>query len=375
MVEGITVAAETQTLAIVRAEPTAVTRTPLLEPGNLAELQQLGTLMAQSGFFQDARQAAQACVKIMAGREMGFPPIASMCGISIIEGKPATGANLLAAAMKRAGYSWRVVQRDAKGCKLIMSFRGEEIGPTEFLEDDAKRAELLNKKNWQRYPRSMYFARCISDAARTYAPEVLAGLPAYTAEELGAENTDEDGNVIITKKEAAEQQLAVAQQRIAEEKAKLEAEEKKQDHTRPVHAASAPPVAPPAAAAETAGGGGNRTAPASEVEPDVQELWKRMGTSRSGIKMAFEALKVQLTAACSGNERVAMEHYKRILGHHGVEHYESFKNIRDVRQCAREIFLFAKELNPPQEEFTATDDDLPADLFGNRAEGDKYGVD
>jgi hypothetical protein len=49
-----------------------------------------------------------ACVKILAGREMGFPPIASMVGISIIEGKPAAGANLLAAAMKRAGYTWRV---------------------------------------------------------------------------------------------------------------------------------------------------------------------------------------------------------------------------------------------------------------------------
>jgi hypothetical protein len=170
--------------------------TPLLEPNSLIELQQLGALMAQSGFFSDARQAAQACVKILAGREMGFPPIASMVGISIIEGKPAAGANLLAAAMKRAGYTWRVVQRDTKGCKLVLSFKGQEIGPSEFTEDDARRANLLGKRNWQQYPRSMYFARCISDAARTYAPEALAGLPAYTAEELGAEESTEDGALI-----------------------------------------------------------------------------------------------------------------------------------------------------------------------------------
>lgn len=175
----------------------AIARSEILQPNSLGELEQLGKLMAASGFFQDARGAAQACVKILAGREMGFPPIASMTGISIIDGKPATGANLLAASMKRAGYTWQVLQRDAKGCRLVVSFRGQLCGPSEFLEDDAKRANLLGKSNWQRWPRSMYFARAITDAARTYAPEVFAGIPPYTAEELGAQDTTEDGGPIV----------------------------------------------------------------------------------------------------------------------------------------------------------------------------------
>jgi hypothetical protein len=45
--------------------------TPLLEPNNLGELQQLGTLMAQSGFFSDAREAAKACVKYPGGARDG----------------------------------------------------------------------------------------------------------------------------------------------------------------------------------------------------------------------------------------------------------------------------------------------------------------
>ena len=59
--------------------------------------------MAASGFFPDARQAAQAVVKILAGQELGFGPFASMTGVSIIQGKPVLGANLLAAAVKSTG--------------------------------------------------------------------------------------------------------------------------------------------------------------------------------------------------------------------------------------------------------------------------------
>ena len=62
----------------------------------------LGTVLARSGYFQDARDAAQAVVKVLAGRELGFPPIASMRGIHIIKGQVALSANLIAAAIKRS---------------------------------------------------------------------------------------------------------------------------------------------------------------------------------------------------------------------------------------------------------------------------------
>lgn len=176
-------------------EPTTteLQRVTILEPNSMAELQQLGTLMAQSGFFSDAKGAAQACVKILAGRELGMPPIASMVGISIIAGKPVVGSNIIASVMKRQGYSWTVQQRDEHGCKLTVFHNGKEAGKTEFLKADAERAGLLGKDNWRKFPRNMYFARAISDAARTFAPEVFSGVPAYTAEEMGASETAEDG--------------------------------------------------------------------------------------------------------------------------------------------------------------------------------------
>ena len=36
----------------------------------------LGKVLAQSGYFADSREAAQAVVKILAGQELGFGPIA-----------------------------------------------------------------------------------------------------------------------------------------------------------------------------------------------------------------------------------------------------------------------------------------------------------
>ena len=80
---------------------------------SLADTMQLGDILAKSGFFSDTKEAAQAVVKVLAGRELGFGPIASMTGVHIVQGKPSLGANLLGAAIKGSGrYNYRVVHLD-----------------------------------------------------------------------------------------------------------------------------------------------------------------------------------------------------------------------------------------------------------------------
>jgi len=74
--------------------------TNAIVPINMPELMEIGKVMAASGFFDDARQASQAIVKVLAGRELGFGPFASMTGIHIIKGKPVIAANLYAAAIR-----------------------------------------------------------------------------------------------------------------------------------------------------------------------------------------------------------------------------------------------------------------------------------
>ena len=67
---------------------------------SIDEVMRVGKAMASSGYFKDANDVAKAVVKVLAGREMGFGPFASMTGIHIIQGKPAIGSNLMAAAVK-----------------------------------------------------------------------------------------------------------------------------------------------------------------------------------------------------------------------------------------------------------------------------------
>lgn len=155
------------------------------------DLPTLANAFAESGFFADSRQAAQAFVKIQAGRELGFAPVASMTGIHIISGRVTLSANLIASAIKRSGrYSYKVLTLDDSTCELEFTEGGSPIGKSKFTAADAKRA---GTKNMDRFPRNMLFARAISNGAKWYTPDVFGG-PVYTPEELGAD-VDEDGNV------------------------------------------------------------------------------------------------------------------------------------------------------------------------------------
>ena len=76
-----------------------MTETKALAVFSLEDTMSLGSVLAKSGYFSDAKGEAQAVVKVLAGREMGFGPIASMTGVHIVQGKPTIGANLLGAAI------------------------------------------------------------------------------------------------------------------------------------------------------------------------------------------------------------------------------------------------------------------------------------
>lgn len=156
----------------------------------------LGKVLAQSGYFADSREVAQAVVKILAGQELGFGPIASMTGVNIIKGKVTLSANLIASAIKRSGrYNYRVVTMTDEACRVDFYEAGERIGTSEFTMQNAKDAGLATGDNWRKFPRNMLFARAISNGAKWYCPD-LSGGPIYTPDELGATVDGETGEVI-----------------------------------------------------------------------------------------------------------------------------------------------------------------------------------
>jgi hypothetical protein len=157
----------------------------------------LGQVLAQSGYFADARQAAQAAVKVLAGQELGLGPIAAMTGIHIVQGKVTLGANLIAALIRKSGrYDYRVAELTDLVCRIEFTDGEAVAGESSFSMDDAKRAGLLGKPGpWQAHPRNMLFARAMSNGAKWFCPEIFAGAPIYTPDELGAQ-VDSDGEVV-----------------------------------------------------------------------------------------------------------------------------------------------------------------------------------
>ena len=161
------------------------------------DLSRIGKMMAVSGYFQDARDAAQAAVKVQAGMEMGFGPFASMTGIHIIKGRPSVGANLMASAVKNnPKYDYRVKKMEDSEVQIeffeIINGKRESIGVSSFTAAEARKA---GTQNMEKFPRNMLFARAMSNGIRWYCPDVFAGNTTYTPEELGAE-VDEEGNII-----------------------------------------------------------------------------------------------------------------------------------------------------------------------------------
>jgi hypothetical protein len=174
-----------------------MTQALTVQTTTLGETMQLGELLAASGFFQDSRGAAQAVVKVLAGREIGFGPIASMTGINVIQGRVSISANLMAAAIKRSGrYDYRVKEMTPQRCEIEFRERNgdkwEIIGSSEFTAQDARQA---GTKNMDKFARNMLFARAMSNGARWYCPDIFGG-SVYTPEEMGATVDGETGEVI-----------------------------------------------------------------------------------------------------------------------------------------------------------------------------------
>lgn len=152
---------------------------------DLNEVLTLGKTLAASGYFSDAKDAAQAAVKVLAGSELGIGPVASMTGIYIVKGRVTMSANLMAAQIKRSGkYNYRVATMQNDMVSIVFYEGKDEIGTSSFSKADAEAAGLWNSSDpWRKTPRNMLFARAMSNGARWFCPDIFSG-PVYTPDEL-----------------------------------------------------------------------------------------------------------------------------------------------------------------------------------------------
>ena len=180
----------------------------------------LARQFAISGQFDDLKKGspeqniATAMTKIQLGRSWGFSQADSVRYIYFTNGKPAVENDIVAGKLSQAGYawdiewSWRTVDKDKQGkpvtpykrcagCTLwlkrwdsdsktyrpMLDRSNEQISET-FTEADALTAmiwekgsqiPLLEKWNYQSWPRDMFYWRAISRVRKFHAPAVLRG--------------------------------------------------------------------------------------------------------------------------------------------------------------------------------------------------------
>lgn len=146
---------------------------------HLADVGELAVRIAGTDFVPKGMQGKPASVAacVLYGAEIGVGPMRSLAGIHVVEGRAAMSAELMRALVLAAGHDIRVVELTATRCVLLGTRRGSTDGTqVQYTTDDAKRAGVLGKQVWQRYPREMLLARCTTLLCRSTFPDVIGGM-------------------------------------------------------------------------------------------------------------------------------------------------------------------------------------------------------
>lgn len=141
--------------------------------------------------------AANAFVAAETGAALGLEPLQALASIAVINGRAALSSDLMAAVIRRAGHTLRIVENSPESvtATLIRADDKQFEFTVTWDKDKAVKAGLWGQKGpWSQYPTQMLRARAITEVARQGASEALMGM-IYSPEDFGATITD-TGEVI-----------------------------------------------------------------------------------------------------------------------------------------------------------------------------------
>ena len=120
-----------------------------------------------------------------------------MASIAVINGRATLSSDLMAAVIRRAGHTLRIVENSPESVTATLirvDDKSFEFTVT-WDKDKAVKAGLWGQRGpWSQYPTQMLRARAITEVARQGASEALMGM-IYSPEDFGATITD-TGEVI-----------------------------------------------------------------------------------------------------------------------------------------------------------------------------------
>jgi hypothetical protein len=157
-------------------------------PQNLDQLYSLAKRLAQSSLIPSHLRGKpdDVAVILMKGQELGVSPLTSLGTIHVIEGKPGSSAELMAALVLRrpdVTELFRVVESTDDHATVEAKRVGwPDARCISYTFAQAKNAKLTSKANWQAHPAAMLRARAISAACHSWFQDVTLGL--YCDDEL-----------------------------------------------------------------------------------------------------------------------------------------------------------------------------------------------
>ena len=146
---------------------------------NFDDLQRVAKLFVASGMFSERSgeaDMAKACVKIIAGQELGLKPFAAMRGIDIIKGVPSFRYQLIGAKIRQSGrYDYKILENTDSVARIQFFDSGSAAYVSTFTMEDAVRHGLAGNDTYKKMPSDMLFARAMSKGANKVCPELFYG--------------------------------------------------------------------------------------------------------------------------------------------------------------------------------------------------------
>lgn len=169
-------------LAVTQQQPSTLMQWAM----EAQQAEQIANGLAQSSFVPTTLRGKpqEITAAILAGQELGLPPMATLRSIDVIQGTPGLRAHAMRGLVQSHGHRVQVVESSDSRCVM----RGLRKGETEWqqVEWDLDRATLMGltgKPEWKKQPRTMLVARATGEICRLIAADVLYAMP-YAAEEL-----------------------------------------------------------------------------------------------------------------------------------------------------------------------------------------------
>lgn len=187
------------------AKPTSQALAPAPTPGfsyitaGLQERADYIARLAPSTILPTAYRgnAANAFVAAETGAALGLEPLQALASIAVINGRATLSSDLMAAVIRRAGHTLRIVENSPESVTATLIRADDKTFEFTVTWDKEKavKAGLWGQRGpWSQYPTQMLRARAITEVARQGASEALMGM-IYSPEDFGATITD-TGEVI-----------------------------------------------------------------------------------------------------------------------------------------------------------------------------------